>query len=150
MKRVALFPGSFDPFTNGHADLVERGLAIFDEIVISIGHNSNKKRFFELEMMVDKIKGAFADNERVKVVVYNELTANLAIKHDAKFLLRGLRNTTDFEYENSIAQINRDIYAELETVLLITSPRYAFINSSIVREIYKYGQSIDRYLPYAL
>jgi len=150
MKKVAIFPGSFDPFTNGHADLVNRGLAIFDEIVVSIGHNANKKRFFEVDLMVEKISGAFAGNDRVKVVVYDELTAHLAKKHDAKYLLRGLRNTTDFEYENSIAQINRDIYHELETVFLITSPKYAFINSSIVREIYRYGQSIAAYIPYTI
>ena len=151
MKRVALFPGSFDPFTNGHADVVRRGRKIFDEIIISIGYNSKKhKRHFDLDFMMNKIEGAFVDDPNIKVVTYNELTANLAKRHNASFLLRGLRNTTDFEYENSIAQINNHIFDGLETVFIITSPSFAYISSTIVREIYSYGQNIDDFLPYKL
>ncbi|MDW7695157.1 pantetheine-phosphate adenylyltransferase [Flammeovirgaceae bacterium SG7u.111] len=150
MSRIALFPGSFDPFTKGHADVVHRGSKIFDQVIVSVGHNAQKKRFFPVEVMVEKISEAFAGQDNVKVVAYEELTAELAKKLKAKFLLRGLRNTTDFEYENTIAQVNRHIFDDLETVFLITSPKYAYINSTIVREIYRFGQNVDEFLPYNL
>ena len=151
MKRIAIFPGSFDPFTKGHEDIVLRGLKVFDEIIIGIGYNSQKqKRYFTIDDTVGYIEKAFEGNENVKVVVYNELTATLAQKYDARYLLRGLRNTTDFEYENSISQVNRYINADLETVFLITSPEYASISSTIIREVHKYGGSVDHFLPYEL
>lgn len=150
MKRIALFPGSFDPFTNGHHDIVVRALSIFDEIVISIGYNTQKKRYFEVEFMAEKIRDAYKENKRVSVVIYNELTSELARKHGARYLLRGLRNTTDFEYENGIAQVNRYLNVDLETVFLITSPQYAAISSSIVRELHKYGADTSPFLPYKL
>ena len=99
MKKTALFPGSFDPFTNGHHDIVMRGLNIFDEIIISVGHNTSKKnRYFDIDFMVEKIKNTYKKTSSVKVIVYDELTSSLAKKHEARYLLRGLRNTTDFEY----------------------------------------------------
>ena len=150
MKRIALFPGSFDPFTKGHYDIVIRGLSLFDEIMIAIGHNTQKERYFKLELMVEKIKETFAENERVKVLVYNELTAELAQKKGAKYLLRGLRNTTDFEYENTISQVNRHLNSELETVFLITSPEFAALSSSIIREVHKYGGDVSELLPYSI
>lgn len=150
MERIAIFPGSFDPFTNGHFDIVNRGLKLFDKIIIAIGHNSEKKRYFPIEVMTRKIGEAFKENKRIKIITYNELTANLAKKHDANFLLRGLRNTTDFEYENSIAQANRYLNDYLESVFLITSPKFAAINSSIVREIRRYDGDISEFLPYSL
>lgn len=151
MKKVALFPGSFDPFTKGHEDIVLRGLKLFDEIVIAIGFNQKKQtRYFDLEEMKTKIQENFKNHPQISVVVYDELTAELAKKHDAKYLLRGLRNTTDFEYENSIAQVNRHLYSDLETVLLITSPDYAFISSTIIREVHKYGGDVSSYIPYDL
>src|SRR3954470_5243060 len=101
MKKVALFPGSFDPFTKGHEDIVLRGLRLFDEIIIAIGYNSGKnKRYFPIEVMIEHINKTFANYPNIKVQTYDELTAEYARKHDAHFLLRGLRNTTDFEYEN--------------------------------------------------
>lgn len=150
MKKIALFPGSFDPFTKGHEDIVWRGSQIFDEVVIGIGHNSQKKRFFDIDFMVESIKKNFADKPNISVQVFEGLTAEFAKKISANYLLRGLRNTTDFEYENSIAQINRQIYPNLETVLLITSPIYAYISSTIVRDIYRYGQDVSQYVPYQL
>lgn len=150
-KRIALFPGSFDPFTKGHEDIVLRGLQMFDEIIIAIGYNSQKStRYFEIDLMVDRIKKTFADYPNIKVLTYAELTAGFAQKHGAKFLLRGLRNTTDFEYENSIAQVNRKLYTELESVFLITSPHLTWINSSIIREVHKYGGDVAEFLPYKL
>lgn len=148
--RVALFPGSFDPFTKGHEDIVRRGLELFDKIVIGIGHNSRKKRYFEVDKIKGHIEETFEGNERIKVVVYDELTAELAKKHQANYLLRGLRNTTDFEYENSIAQVNRHLNQALETVFLITSPKYAHINSSIIREVHRYQGDVNEFLPYKI
>lgn len=149
-KKTALFAGSFDPFTNGHKDIVDRGLKLFDEIIISIGHNTNKKRYFDIELMLEKIGETFKNTARIKIITYDVLTAELAKQYHAKYLLRGLRNTTDFEYENSIAQVNRNIYEELETVFLITSPKYAFISSTIIREVHKYQGDISGYIPYQL
>ena len=149
-KKIALFPGSFDPFTYGHFDIVMRGLKIFDEIVIGIGHNSQKKRYFEVNMMAEKISGVFREQPQVKVETFNELTAGFAKKNQAGYLLRGLRNTTDFEYENAIAQVNRGLFENLETVFLITSPEYAFISSSVIREVHRYGGDIGKYIPYSI
>lgn len=151
MKRIALFPGSFDPFTKGHEDIVLRGLTLFDEIVIAIGYNSQKQnRYFDIEFMEKKINETFVTRPEVSVVVYSELTAQLASKYDAQFILRGLRNTTDFEYENSISQVNRDLNDHLETFFLITSPEWAAVNSSIIREVHKYKGDVSKYLPYHL
>ncbi|AGA78466.1 pantetheine-phosphate adenylyltransferase [Echinicola vietnamensis] len=149
MKKTAIFPGSFDPYTNGHHDIVMRGLDIFDEIVVGIGYNSSKKsRYFEIDKMVQKIEEVYKDIPAVKVVVYNELTSSLAKKHNANFLLRGLRNTTDFEYENTISQMNRYLNTDLETVFLITSPQYAAVSSTIIREVHRYGGNVSEFLPY--
>ena len=150
MKRIALFPGSFDPFTKGHEDIVLRGLRLFDQVVIGIGNNATKKRYFSLEVMQELIERTFDKEKNVSVVIYDDLTAHIARELGATFLLRGLRNTTDFEYENGIAQVNRYIYAEIETVFLITSPHLAPISSSIIRDLHRYGQSVDDFLPYSL
>ncbi len=151
MKQVAIFPGTFDPFTKGHSDVVSRALDLFDELIIAIGNNPEKNnRYFEVDYMIEKIKSVYAGDPRVKVLVYNELTASLAVKHQAKWLIRGLRNTTDFEYENSISQLNRYLSEGLETIFLITSPELAPISSSIIREVHKYGGDVNEFLPYSL
>ncbi len=150
MERIAIFPGSFDPFTTGHFDIVNRGLKLFDKIIIAIGKYSLKERYFPMEMMMEKIHETFKDNSRIEIISYNELTANLAKKHNANFLLRGLRNTTDFEYENSIAQVNRYLNDYLESVFLITSPKFAAINSSFIREVHRYKGDIGVFLPYKI
>ena len=149
-KKVAIFPGSFDPFTKGHEDIVLRGLQLFDKIVVAIGHNSKKKRYFDIERMIGLIQGSFDKQDNIEVITYDELTADLAKKYDANFLLRGLRNTTDFEYENSISQVNKHLNEELESVFLITSPELAAISSSIIREVHKYGGDMSDFLPYEL
>lgn len=150
-ERIALFPGTFDPYTKGHEDIVNRGLLLFDKIIIAIGYNSAKtNRYFDIELMVNKISEIHADDDRITVETYNELTAVFAEKHNAKYLLRGLRNTTDFEYENSIAQVNMHMVDELETVFLITSPKYAHISSTIIREVHLYGGDVSELLPYSL
>ncbi len=149
-KKIALFAGSFDPYTNGHHDIVMRGSELFDKIIICIGHNANKQRYFDVEFMMKKVSEIYKGNANISVIKYNILTAHLANEHNANFLLRGLRNTTDFEYENSISQVNRNLKDSLETVFLITSPRYAYISSSIIREVHKYGGDVSEYIPYTL
>ncbi len=151
MKRIALFPGSFDPFTKGHEDIVLRGLQLFDEIIIAIGYNSQKSnRYFDVNMMVECIQKTFKDYPAISVQTYAELTAEFARKNNARFLLRGLRNTTDFEYENGISQVNRHLNADLESVFLITSPQFASVSSSIIREVHRYKGDVSDFLPYTL
>lgn len=127
-----------------------RSLNLFDQVIVGIGNNANKQRYFPLEMMQRHIEDCFAGEENVKVIAYDDLTARIARELGARFLLRGLRNTTDFEYENGIAQVNRYVYEEIETVFLITSPHLAPISSSIIRDLHRYGQNVDDFLPYDL
>lgn len=149
MSKIAIFPGSFDPYTMGHHDIVMRSLDLFDEVIIGIGYNSSKKnRYFDIDLMVEKIESVYTEIPGVKVIVYNELTSTLAKKHGAGFLIRGLRNTTDFEYENTISQMNRYLNEDLETVFLITSPQYAAISSTVIREVHRYGGNVSEFLPY--
>ncbi len=151
MGRTAIFPGSFDPFTKGHADIVDRSLQLFEKVIIAIGHNPDKnRRYFKLDYMIERIRSVYSNDPRVEVITYNELTANLADKYQAGFLIRGLRNTTDFEYENSISQLNRYLNDGLETVFLITSPELAPISSSIIREVHRYDGDVSEFLPYSL
>lgn len=149
MKK-AIFPGSFDPFTKGHADIVKRSIPLFDEVIIGIGHNEQKKRYFPIGETKEKIESVFIAEQKVKVIIYDGLTAEFAKKQGANYLIRGLRNTTDFEYENSICQANKYLWNELETVFLITSPAYASISSSIIREIHRHGNDVTDLLPYRL
>ncbi len=150
MPRIALFPGSFDPFTNGHLDVVRRGTALFDEVIVAIGTNSNKQRYLPLEQMRTLIEGVFAGEPRVSVRTFRGLTAVFAREVGAQFLLRGLRNTTDFEYENTIAQANRHVNPGLESVFLITAPPLAAISSTIIRDIHRYGGDVSDFVPFAL
>ena len=148
--RIALFPGSFDPFTNGHLDVVRRGTVLFDEVIVAIGNNSSKQRYLPVEQMQEMIADVFQEEPRVSVRTYKGLTADFARETGARFLLRGLRNTTDFEYENTIAQANRHLNPDLETVFLITSPTLAAISSTIIREIHRFGGNVDDFVPFAL
>lgn len=149
-KKIALFPGSFDPFTLGHQDIVLRSLDLFDEIHVVIGRNTKKKRYFDLGLMTGMLTTLFAEHNKIRVDTYDELTAEYAKKKHANYIIRGLRNTTDFEFENSIAQFNKNLFHNLETIFLITSPKYAFISSSVIREIHSYGGDISEYLPYQI
>ena len=146
MKR-AIFPGSFDPITLGHVDIIERALPLFDKIIIAVGTNSAKKYMFTLEQRLTWIKEAFKDEPKIQVVTYTGLTVDFAQSSGADFLLRGLRNPADFEFEKAIAQANRQLVPNLETVFLLTSARYAYISSSIVREVYLHGGNFAEFVP---
>jgi pantetheine-phosphate adenylyltransferase len=147
MERIALFPGSFDPITLGHVDIIERALPLFDKIIIAVGTNSAKKYMFTLEQRLTWIKEAFKDEPKIQVVTYTGLTVDFAQSSGADFLLRGLRNPADFEFEKAIAQANRQLGPTLETVFLLTSARYAYISSSIVREVYLHGGNFAEFVP---
>ena len=133
MKR-ALFPGSFDPITLGHFDIIRRALALFDEIVVAIGVNGDKNYMFTVEQRKEFIEKAFADEPKVKVSTYQGLTVDYCREIDAQFILRGLRNPADFEFEKAIAHTNRTL-SKIETVFLLTAARTSFISSSIVRDV---------------
>lgn len=148
-KRIALFPGTFDPFTIGHESLVKRGLTIMDEIVIAIGVNDSKKSFFSVEKRIQMISELYADNPRVSVESYNTLTVDFANKIGAKYILRGIRSVIDFEYEKSIADMNRTI-SEIETFVLFTEPSLSHISSSIVRELMQFGHDVSEFIPKGL
>ena len=144
--RLAIFPGSFDPFTIGHASIVRRGVEMFDKIVIGVGYNTNKRSFLTPEERVEAIEKVYASEARVKVVAYADLTADLARREQAGFVLRGIRSVKDFEYERDIASINNRL-SGVETVLLFTEPHYADISSTIVRELLAFGKDVSEFLP---
>ncbi|MFA6911998.1 MAG: pantetheine-phosphate adenylyltransferase [Proteiniphilum sp.] len=145
-KRIALFPGTFDPFTLGHESLVRRGLTLMDEIVIAIGINEAKKSYFTLEKRIGMIRDLYRDEPRVKVESYNSLTIRFAEEVGARFILRGIRSVIDFEYEKTIADMNRTI-SGIETFLLFTEPALSHISSSHVRELLCYGQDVSNFIP---
>lgn len=146
MKKIAIFPGTFDPFTIGHLSLIERGLALVDEIVIAIGVNKNKKTLFSLEKRIEMISGLFKDDDRIQVDSYDCLTLDYAREVNAGFILRGIRSVNDFEYEKNIADVNR-IIAGVETFVLFTKPEHTHISSSIVRELISYGKDVSEFVP---
>ena len=148
-KRIALFPGTFDPFTIGHQSLVERGLALVDEIVISIGINDKKRTHFSLERRLEAIRDLYKDNPRVRVMAYDQLTVDFAREVGAGFILRGIRTVNDFEYEKSIADVNRKLTG-IETFILFTEPEHTHISSSIVRELLRYGRDVSQFIPECL
>lgn len=148
MKK-AVFPGTFDPFTKGHYSLIERGLNLFDEIVIAIGVNESKSSYFSLEKRVQMIEKLFEKENRISVETYDCLTVDFAKKINADFILRGIRSVNDFEYEKTIADMNREI-AGVETYILFTEPKYTHISSTTVRELLRYGHDIKDFIPIGL
>ena len=146
-SKKVVFPGSFDPITTGHVDLVRRALQLFDEIIIAIGVNSQKQTLFDLDKRKKWIEDVFRDEPRVKVDVFEGLTVHYCKKVDARFLLRGLRNASDFDYEKTISQLNHIVGENVETVFLISKPEFSHISSTIVREIIKGKGDAKPFLP---
>lgn len=144
--KTAIFPGSFDPFTIGHYDIVRRALTMFDRIVIAIGRNGVKSPLFPAEERLLAIRKAFAQEPRVQVEIYDSLTVDFAAQTGAHFILRGVRCVADFEYERNMAEANKEL-GGIETILLYTSPQYAHISSTLVRDLYIHGKDISPYLP---
>ena len=147
MTRIALFAGSFDPFTRGHEAVVEEALRLFDEVVIGVGENVSKKGLLSVDERCRLIEDVYAGNERVRVAKYSTLTGDFARKVGATALLRGVRNTIDFEFERTIEATNRNLFPELTTVLLVTPAEYMHISSSMVRELLAFGRSVDEFIP---
>ena len=147
--RRAIFPGSFDPITKGHVDIIRRSLPLFDELIIAIGVNSTKKYMFTLEQRKAFITTTFAEETNIKVDTYEGLTVDYCNKIDAKFIVRGLRNPADFEFEKTITHVNRRL-SEIETVFLLTSAETSFISSSIVREVIHFGGDYSSMVPDAV
>ena len=145
MKK-AIFPGSFDPITNGHFDIIKRGVSLFDEVIVAIGVNAEKKYMFSLDERKRFIEEAFKDEPKVRVITYSGLTIDLCKKENAEFILRGLRNPADFEFEKAIAHTNR-VMSKIETVFLLTAARTSFISSSIVRDVLRNGGDISQLVP---
>ena len=147
MSKTAIFPGSFDPFTIGHLDIIQRALPLFDTIIVAIGNNREKSCMFSLEERLDNIRKVFKTNPHIEVVTYSGLTTDLCREKGAGFILRGVRTPSDYEYERNIADINRTIAPDIETVLLFADPSLSVISSSMVRELNAFGKDITPYLP---
>ncbi|HHU25559.1 MAG TPA: pantetheine-phosphate adenylyltransferase [Bacteroidales bacterium] len=145
-KRIALFPGTFDPFTVGHESLVRRGLTLVDEVVIAIGVNEAKHSYFPIDKRLQMIRDLYQPEPRVRIESYDTLTVDFAREVGADFILRGIRTVADFEYEKTIAHMNRTL-SGIETILLFTEPAHAHISSSIVRELLRYGRDVSSFLP---
>ncbi|MDR0575321.1 MAG: pantetheine-phosphate adenylyltransferase [Tannerella sp.] len=146
MKKKALFSGTFDPFTIGHYALVKRALCVADEIIIAVGINSGKKTFFSLEERMENIKNIYVKEKRVKIKSYDTLTIDFAKKSGVDFILRGIRNISDFEYEKNMADINYKL-SGIETVFLFSEPEYGYVSSSLVRELINHKKDISNLIP---
>lgn len=147
MKKIAVFPGSFDPITIGHYDLIKRSLPLFDEIVVAVGINSQKKTLYSLEQRMAWLEEVFEEYDNIRVDYFEKLTVDFCQKIGARYLIRGLRNASDFDYEKTISQLNNILGKGLETIFLISKPEYSHISSTIVREIIKGGGDAAPFLP---
>ena len=147
MERIAIFPGSFDPFTIGHEEIVKRGLKMFDKIVIAVGINAVKKEFLDVDTRIAIIRKVFEDVDNVIVMSYSGLTVDFCEQMGANFIIRGLRTAADFEYERAVGQANKAMDSSVETVFLLTSPEHTFISSTIVRDIFMNGGNANKFLP---
>jgi pantetheine-phosphate adenylyltransferase len=146
--KTAVFPGSFDPFTIGHESIVRRALDMFDKVIVGIGSNTSKTRFIPINICAEGIQKVFEDTGgSVEVKIFSGLTVDFCVSEKSRYILRGLRTAADFEYERAIAQTNKAMHADIETVFLLTLPQHTFVNSSIIREIMKLGGDASPFLP---
>ena len=150
MKKTAIFPGSFDPFTIGHESIVRRSLPVFDKIIIMVGYNANKRSYFSVENRLKWIKQVFKNEQKIEVLVYEGLTVDFCKEVGAKYILRGLRTSSDFEYERAIAQVNKKMHPEIETIFLLTLPEHTPVNATIIRDILFHGGDPSMFLPSCL
>ncbi len=147
MKRIAVFPGSFDPITRGHESIIKRAIPIFDKIIIAIGANIEKVNYFSIEKRIGFIKKVFRNYPMIEVVEYTGLTIDLCDRVKAKYILRGLRTSADFEFERSIGQVNKKLKPDIETIFLLTLPEHTALNSSVVRDILRHGGDASQFIP---
>jgi len=147
MNRIAVFPGSFDPITRGHENIIKRAIPLFDQIIIAVGENADKKCYFPLEKRIEFLNFVFKGVGGVAIDTYSGLTVEYCRKVDAKYILRGLRTSADFEFERTIGQVNKNLLPAIETVFFLTTPEYTAINSSVVREIIKHGGDPSQFIP---
>ncbi len=150
MSKIAVFPGSFDPVTRGHEEIVRRALPLFDSVVVAVGENSGKQGYFPVEHRLRWLTETFAGEARVTVSRYSGLTVDLCRQIGAQYILRGLRTAADFEFERGIAQMNRAMEAGIETLFLLCDPQYSALSSSIVRDIHRHGGDIRPFIPAAI
>lgn len=150
MERIAIFPGSFDPFTIGHESVVRRALPMFDKLHIMIGYNANKKSFFPVEKRLKWINQVFANEPKVEVRLHEGLTVDFCKTVNAKYILRGIRTSSDFEYERAIAQMNKKMHPDIESVFLLTLPEHTPVNATIIRDIISHGGDASMFLPEGL
>ena len=146
-KRIAIFPGSFDPLTKGHQAIIRKALPLFDKIIIAIGSNNAKKNYFSLQERIEQIKIVFNSDQKISVESFKGLTVDFCKKNNAHFIIRGLRDGKDFEYEKSIAIMNNQIESSIETVFFMTDAKYQAINSVIIRDIIRNGGDASKFLP---
>ena len=146
-KKIAVFPGSFDPFTLGHHSVVTRALPLFDKVVIGIGRNTLKNGFFSIDERIELVEGIYRDEPKIEVTAYDGLTVDFCRSIGADFMLRGIRTVADFEYECAISQMNHMMHPDVETVFLLTTPELTPVNSTIVRDILNYGGDVSRFVP---
>jgi pantetheine-phosphate adenylyltransferase len=147
MKKIAVFPGSFDPITRGHESIILRALPVFDEIIVALGENAEKKSYFPLEKRLKWLELVFLDEPRIKIVKYSGLTVDFCTKMNASYILRGLRTSADFEFERTIGLINKAITPAIETVFFLSAPEYAALSSSVVRDVLKNGGNVSMFVP---
>ncbi|MEQ1554503.1 MAG: pantetheine-phosphate adenylyltransferase [Ferruginibacter sp.] len=148
--KICLFPGTFDPVTLGHTDIIDRALPLFDKIVIGIGRNINKQPMFSDQQRIDWLNEIYADNEKVEAVLYDGLTVNCCNELGAKFILRGIRYVNDFEYEKAIADMNRSLNDDIETIFLTCLPQFTSVASTLVRDVLRNGGDVTKFLPKAV
>jgi len=149
MERIAVFPGSYDPITKGHESVIRRAMPLFDKVIVAVGFNSDKNGYFDVDVRLDMINATFSDCKNIVSDSYTGLTVDYCKEVNAKYLLRGLRTSADFEFERSIGQINKQLNSNIETIFMLTEPEHTSISSSIVRDILKHNGHASKFVPKA-